>query len=244
MPTGTPRLERIKEAVSARFPDAIYGQYNCRRRNGWNWSQHAGSEPPRGYRGNAVDIVHQRYGYGDTSHAHQRWLDEVNAYLVANREVLDLNELIWRKRNHFDHIHTSPWPKMHDAGLYKPPCKGGDLITVNEDGTRGTTFNVDAPPPPPPTLENDMFCKLGDTDSMNVRYQQRRMNRVGGGLTIDGDYGAATRTSVINIAGGDGNQIHDFESDAIEAFILKETSPDSVSVPHNHVIAASETSVN
>jgi hypothetical protein len=142
MPTGTPKLERLKAAVSSNFPDAIYGQFNCRRRNGFNWSQHAGSEPAKGYQGNAVDIVHKDHGYGDTSPAHQAWLDQVNAFLVANAERLDLNELIWRKRSHFDHIHTSPWPKLHDAGLYKPPCKGGDLIVRFEDGSRGDTFDV------------------------------------------------------------------------------------------------------
>ena len=147
MPLGTPKLERIKAAVSAAFPDAIYGQANCRPRNGLGWwSQHAGSEdrpePEDDWKGNAVDIVHKDYGYGNTSPAHQAWLDRVNAYLVANREALDLNELIWRKRNHYDHIHTSPWPKMHDPPWYTPPCKGGDLIVVYADKTRGDTFAV------------------------------------------------------------------------------------------------------
>ena len=143
MPTGTPTLERIKAGVSAEFPDAIYGQYNCRPRNGLGWwSQHAGSEPAKGYKGNAVDIVHKDHGYGDTSAAHQAWLDDVNAYLVANRERLDLNELIWRKRNHWDHIHTSAWPKMHDPPWYTPPCKGGDLVVVFADKSRGDTFDV------------------------------------------------------------------------------------------------------
>ncbi len=155
MPTGTPNLERIKTAVSNAFPDARYGQYNCRRRNGWNWSQHAGSEPPRGYRGNAVDIVHRSHGYGDKTPAHQAWLDDVHAFLVANRDALELNELIWRKRNHYDHIHTSPFPKMLDAGTYKPPCKGGDLIVIYKDGTRGDTFGSPPPPPPPPKLPED-----------------------------------------------------------------------------------------
>ncbi len=155
MPTGTPNLERIKAAVSGAYPDARYGQYNCRRRNGWNWSQHAGSEPSKGYRGNAVDIVHRLHGYGDTTPEHQAWLDEVHAFLVTNRDALELNELIWRKRNHYDHIHTSAWPKMHDAGLYKPPCMGGDLIVIYEDGTRGDTFGSPAPPPPPPKLPED-----------------------------------------------------------------------------------------
>ncbi len=165
MPTGTPRLERIKTAVTARFPDAIYGQFNCRPRNALGfWSQHAGSENrPHGqldWRGNAVDIVHKDHGYGDTSPAHQAWLDQVNAYLEANREPLDLNELIWRKRNHFDHIHTSPWPKLRDVPWYTPPCKGGDLIVIHADKTRGDTFGVLAPPPPPPNIDPEMESNL------------------------------------------------------------------------------------
>ena len=99
MPLGTPRLERIKTAVTARFPAAIYGQYNCRPRNALGfWSQHAGSENrPHGqldWRGNAVDIVHKDHGYGDTSPEHQAWLDQVNEFLETHREELDLNELI------------------------------------------------------------------------------------------------------------------------------------------------------
>ena len=176
MATGTPHLERIKAAVLLRFRDAIFGQYNCRRRNGWNWSQHAGSEPAEGYRGNAVDIVHKDHGYGDKSPAHQAWLDRVNAFLVQNREALELNELIWRKRNHFDHIHTSPWPKLYDAGLYKPPCEGGNLIVVHKGGRRGATFQVPAPPPPPPTsptLEDEMLpLRYGDgfVDGQQLTY--------------------------------------------------------------------------
>ncbi len=162
MPIGTPKLERIKSAVDARFPDAIYGQYNCRPRNSLGyWSQHAGSEPAKGYRGNAVDIVHKDHGYGDKSPAHQAWLDKVNAFLEANREALDLNELIWRKRNHFDHIHTSPWPKMHDPPWYVPPCKGGTLVVAYADKHRGDTFDVLAPPPPPPSMD-DMILQNGD----------------------------------------------------------------------------------
>ena len=165
MPTGTPKLERLKAAVSTNFPDAIYGQFNCKRRNGFNWSQHAGSEPEWGYRGNAVDIVHRDHGYGDTTPAHQAWLDQVNAFLVANYDALDLNELIWRKRRHFDHIHTSPWPKLHDAGLYRPPCKGGDLIVRFKDGSRGNTFNVLLPPPPPPSME---AANMAYADTLNL----------------------------------------------------------------------------
>ena len=153
MPTGTPKLERIKAAVSAEFPEVIYGQYNCKRRNGFNWSQHAGSEPKWGYKGNAVDIVHRDHGYGDKTPAHQAYLDQVNAFLIAHEDELDLNERIWRKIRHFDHIHTSPWPKMKDAGLYRPPCKGGELVVIYENGRQGDTFKVVAPPPPPPNME-------------------------------------------------------------------------------------------
>ncbi len=200
MPTGTPRLERIKEAVTARFPDAIYGQYNCRPRNalGW-WSQHAGSEPAKGYRGNAVDIVHKDHGYGDTSPAHQAWLDKVNAYLEANREALDLNELIWRKRNHFDHIHTSPWPKMHDPPWYTPPCKGGKLVVRFADKTRGDTFDVHAPPPPPPTLDDEMGLRRGDTGNAVAKMQKGLLawrEDVLPEFGADADYGGETETAV------------------------------------------------
>ena len=140
-------MERLKLAVSTHYPDVIYGQYNCKRRNGWNWSQHAGSEPAKGYKGNAVDIVHKDHGYGDKTPAHQAYLDEVYGYLQQGSNALDINELIWRKLRHYDHIHTSCWPKLYDAGLYTPPCHGGELIVVNKDGTEGDTFDVLGAPP-------------------------------------------------------------------------------------------------
>lgn len=191
---GTPHLERLKAAVRAAFPDAIFGQFNCKRRNGWNWSQHAGSEPAFSYRGNAVDIVHKDHGYGDTSPAHQAWLDQVHALLVVNFVALELNELIWRKRRHFDHIHTSPWPKMHDAGLYVPPCKGGNLIVVNKDGSRGSTFGDVTPPPPPPTLEVNMLSE-GSKGRAVAFYQEALMewdDRALPKFGADGDYGDET----------------------------------------------------
>ena len=192
MPT-TPHAQRIQAAVSARFPDARYGKFNCRRRNAINWSQHAASEPALEYYSNAIDIVHKDHGYGDTSPAHQAWLDRVHAFLVVNFDALELNELIWRKRNHFDHIHTSAWPKMYDAGWYTPPCKGGSLVTVDKDGTRGDTFGT-LVPPPPPTMEANMLSK-GSEGRAVVFYQEALMEWDDRALPedgADGKYGDET----------------------------------------------------
>ena len=201
MPTGTPNLETIKRAVSREFPDAIYGQFNCRRRNALRyWSQHAGSEPAFGYKGNAIDIVHKDHGYGDETPKHQAWLDLVNAFLVANRVALNLNELIWRKRNHYDHIHTSPFPKMYDLPWYKAPCDGGStLIVVYRDGTRGSTFGLPGPLPPP-TLEENMI-RPGDTGASVVHIQEALIAWDGAQILepdgVDGVYGVDTTAAVV-----------------------------------------------
>ena len=86
--------------------------------------------------------------------------------------------------------------------------------------------------PPGADEENEnVFCVFGDTDSENVRYWQRRMNRVGGVLDVNGNYDEATRNAVVNLAGGDGLQILSFEADAIEAVITIRTAPEGPEGP-------------
>ena len=237
---ATPNCQIVENAVLVKFPDARFGKYNCRHIGSnamRSWSQHAASEPDRKYFANALDIWHVDHMLpgkpADSSLAHQLWLRQVYGFLRATFPNLVDQLLGPGDKSHSNHVHVSTWPKMKSNWWYRPPCRGGTLVVIYEDGTEGDTFGALAPPPPPPLEEDDLFCELGDADSENVRYWQLRMNRVGGGLTVDGGYGTSTQTAVVNLAGGDGMQIHAFEADAIEAVINDRTSPVAAK-EHNH----------
>lgn len=152
--TATPHIERIRVAVLQYFPDAIFGLFNCRHISSnplRSWSQHAGSEPARGYRSNAADIVHADYGYSDSA-IHQQWLREVYAFLRAYEAALEVDQLLGPgDKDHDNHVHVSPFPKMFALFAYRPPCKGGELIVVYADGSKGDTFG-----PMIPEEDNDM----------------------------------------------------------------------------------------
>ena len=158
----TPNLQLVERAVTALFSPAQYGTFNCRhigssaRRP---WSQHAGSEPARGYRGNAADITHHAYGYSNHPQ-HQIWLRAVYAFLKRNRKRLNIDQLLGPgDAGHDDHIHVSTFPKMRSWWWYKPPCKGGKLHVIHADGSKGTTFGSPPPPPPPGSLDGEVITR-------------------------------------------------------------------------------------
>jgi hypothetical protein len=137
---ATPNVQTIIDRLRLAYPDRLrFGTYN-RRHIGSNplrpWSQHAGSEPAKAYWGNAVDIHDPADGYDSAL------LDEVYAFLNANREALRIRVLLWRVKNHHDHVHVDTWKKMADQPWYRPPPKG-PLVTIDEDGTEHDTFEED-----------------------------------------------------------------------------------------------------
>ena len=152
----TPNCQTVEAAVLARFPDAQFGRYNCRHIGSnplRSWSQHAGSEPDRKYFGNALDITHEDFGYTVTP-AHTVWLKQVYGFL---KPMAIVDQLLGPgDAGHANHVHVSTFPKMKSNFWYKPPCKGGTLVVIYEDGTTGDTFGDAVPPPPPPTMELHM----------------------------------------------------------------------------------------
>ena len=150
---ATPNCQIVESAVLAKFPDARFGRYNCRHIGSnalRSWSQHAGSEPALKYFGNALDITHRDFGYNVTA-VHTAWLKQVYGFL---KPLFIVDQLLGPgDAGHSDHVHVSTWPKMKSNFWYKPPCKGGKLVVINEDGTTGDTFGTLAPPPPPPEEE-------------------------------------------------------------------------------------------
>lgn len=126
----TPNVEAIVEAVQDEFgPRVSVGAWACRRIAGTlTWSQHSWTENPKTgviYAGNAADIFPDNMAVGD----------QVEAFIRENfhRTVA---HLLWRVKDHFDHVHVDTWPQ----GYGTPPCKGGSLRVKYEDGSIGRTF--------------------------------------------------------------------------------------------------------
>ncbi len=174
---ATPNCQIVESAVLAAFPDARFGRYNCRHIGSnpmRSWSQHAGSEPARRYFSNALDIWHVDHKPAgkpaDSSPAHQAWLRAVRAFITLHfgGHVGIVDQMLGPGDNaaHANHIHMSTWPKMKSSFWYKPPCKGGTLVVIHEDGTSGNTFG-DPPPPPPPLPTMDVNMAYADTLNLN-----------------------------------------------------------------------------
>lgn len=109
----------IREA----FPEAKAGVWNCRKISGSSaWSQHSW--------GNALDLRHEDTGYS-TGAKNQAFLDDVHRWIKTYQWELSVRVLLWRVRDHFDHIHMDGWPK----GYGTPPCAGGSLRMQYNSGT-------------------------------------------------------------------------------------------------------------
>ena len=133
----------------------------------FSWSQHAWTEEKFGYLGNAADIFPTSMHQGDLIAAYIR-----NEYpeLVAH--------LLWRVKNHFDHVHFDTWPQ----GYGTPPCKGQQLHVRYPDGTFGRTFHQEpVPEPPPPIIDDDMYAPVAQGDEgVAVEAWQRIMQQITG----------------------------------------------------------------
>jgi len=187
----TPNTQRIADAVEARF-DVRTGFWLCRRIVGtFTWSQHAWSEG--NYEGNAVDI------FGSV-----KTLDQV--YYYVHSEFSEIAKtVLWRVKNHFDHVHVDTWP----TGFGLPPCAGGALRVRHRDGSIGRTFGVPIPEPQPEEIE--LFVsedgKNGPNRGPYVEYWQRIMARITGFKPQAwGVFGPDT-TAELNRLTGPGNNI-------------------------------------
>jgi len=125
---GTNWARYVLGELQERFPKLRAGICNCRKIARTDiWSQHSDC--------NALDLYHADYGYS-LDPAHQAFLDEVNAFILAHFDELSIRTRLWRKKDHFNHIHIDGWPKRY--GL--PSCAGattskwqypnGDVVTL------------------------------------------------------------------------------------------------------------------
>jgi hypothetical protein len=92
----TPSAERIKNEVRGRWPNVAFQVYNVRYIAGTRtWSQHSW--------GNALDI------FGTVAE-----MDEIALFLESRKSagLLPIGTILWRVRDHYDHIHVEGTPKM------------------------------------------------------------------------------------------------------------------------------------
>lgn len=184
----TPALSRLITTLRDTFPSDIkFGTYNRRYIAGYNltWSQH--SWP------NAADIYFTKE-YGDTSAAHQARLDKVADYLRWQYPHRDeINHLLWRRTNHYDHIHVDMFPRgygtpsiVRGGASNRYQTKSGTIITqaqlIGQEGEDALAILTDAE-----QVELQKFLQnIRDTGS-NVDYvkyaiQNVRDHRAGGPL--------------------------------------------------------------
>jgi len=185
----TPQVRKVVAEIKARFPGLEFQYFNCRRIT-IKWSQHAGSDPKHEQYGNAADVFDRANPYASPL------VDRVYAFLKANQHRLRIRTIIWRKRNHWDHLHFDCWPMLKDNWSYKPPCRGGKLVTIDEDGTISDTFAIDD------TEDEVEYLQIGDQGN-TVKKIQKAINGYRAKfkpdlplLAVDGDYGPATRDAV------------------------------------------------
>jgi hypothetical protein len=178
---ATPNTQQVADRLEAKFPNMLRFEFFNRRHIGSNplrrWSQHAGNQPERGWYGNAGDIF-----------APTPVLDLVYAYLNNRRSELRIRTLLWRVKDHYDHIHYDTWPMMKDNWWYRPPPKG-TLITIEQDGSVHNTFATDE--------EGDIVLRLGDNNEL-VRWYQALLNHAGVDppVVVDGAFGKKTEAAV------------------------------------------------
>jgi len=148
------------------FPDLKAGKCNCRKISGSNrWSQHAYC--------NALDIYHADWGYS-LNPTHQAWLDEVHAFIMEHFDDLSLRTVIWRKKDHFNHIHIDPYPK----GYSTPVCKGGTSRWQWPDGHVETLSKWGSPDP------INGYPELPDGEPKEIDYMNQTIAKGASGFEV------------------------------------------------------------
>ncbi len=222
--SATPNIKRIMVYATLVAPGEVqFGLHNCRHIRSdpsQPWSQHAGSEPKRGFYGNAVDI-----------HGSKDALDRVARALRARKTELRIQQLLWWVAAHYDHIHVATWPIMEDGPSYVPPCRGGALVTWNENGKQLNTFDdyID------PSEDGDMNTLRRGSQGHKINKLQKALN---GWVThqelslallkVDGDFGPATETRVKDYQKAGQFDVVDGEVDGVVSSYLMEYQRDYV----------------
>ena len=178
----TPETQQIVDAVVDEFGSRVrVGAWNCRPIAGTLiWSQHAYTENPETgviYEGNAADIFPTNLLVGD----------QVHGFIQRNYPDT-VAHLLWRVKNHFDHVHVDTWPQ----GYGTPPCRGGSLRVQHRDGSIGRTFYVGDDLP----LNDDDKAWIRDTIASVV--QTELDEKLGKTIAIPGEPTRLTTQGIVN----------------------------------------------
>ena len=248
--------------LQERFPELRAGRCNCRKISGTStYSQHSWC--------NALDIYHKDWGYS-TNPIHQQWLDTVYDFIEAYREELSIRVRIWRKRDHFNHIHIDGWPK----GYATPSCAGGTTRYQWPDGTVKSTSKYGSFDPingyedlPNKTIEEvdhmNQTIKKGASGFevalvqqclIELEYDLGNWTPYDGPTPewwdgdfrpgADGKAGSAFEAAVIKFQGDNDLTVNGVVDGVTAAFIFRAADPESAPAgvaPHTHVVPADET---
>lgn len=188
--TGTPAAERTEVEIRRRFAGMFLsiGQYNRRKISGsTTWSQHSW--------GNALDIM-----VGGTLNTGTpeglRNGDIMYAWLVANKKALGIRYILWRRKNHYNHIHVDFWPK----GYATPPVSSTGIGSFQYSNGTKTSTRIQLVPPEGDwvyePIEEEIVLKRGD-EGNSVKLYQRCLNEwLDEPIEVDGVYGQGTEEAV------------------------------------------------
>jgi len=118
----TPQTEVLVASLNGMFPDiGSMGIYNRRKISGsLSWSQHAWGAAADITSPRKVALVDGRIVRNTRNPAHMRYLDEVRDFLRDNQAFFGIRNILWRQRNHWNHIHADFNPKQRGT----PPILG------------------------------------------------------------------------------------------------------------------------
>ena len=255
---GTKWADFALSELQERFPELRAGRCNCRKISGTNiWSQHAWC--------NALDLYHTDWGYS-TNPTHQAWLDTVYDFIITYQDELSIRTRIWRKKDHFNHIHIDPWPK----GVRTPPCAGASSSRWEYPDRSGETLGKYASPDP-----LNGYHELPDKPIEEVDHMNQTISKGASGFEVvlvqmaliqleydlgnwapyegdvpswfngeipvgaDGSFGEATRLAIVKFQEDSSLTVNGVVDGVTAAFLFEATyeeGPDTVA-PHSHTFA-------
>lgn len=198
--TGTPAAEKTEAIVRDLFGHLILGigQYNRRLISGTSiWSQHSW--------GNGLDIM-LGGSLNTGTPTGLRNGDVIAKFLNDHREEFGIRAVLWRVKNHFNHIHVDFWPK----GVYTPPTDSSGKGYFRYSDGRQTHMRIQYVKPegsfdgytvPELSTEEVNVLQRGDEGNAVKKFQQALMAERPGSLPKwkdDSDFGAETEAAVID----------------------------------------------
>lgn len=211
----------LQDYLDRRWPSLLFEGVNCRPIAGTAiWSQH--SWPG----GNARDIFGPDKAPSQTS---QALLDVAAAHLRTHKTELGIKMILWRVKDHFNHIHVDMWP----TGYSKPPCGGGHERYKYSNGKIVSAIGGNVPPEGD-FEEATVIVRNGETGPY-VRVYQQALNGWAikqavpnwVPLTEDGSFGPATIAAVTQYQAAAGidqkvperGALDDLTRDLLERFV-------------------------